>query len=106
MRLTLTSDEFDKLCETLKEHREFQAIDILLSAKEKYQESLTDKKRLATKQANKSKIDATKKKIENAINLLRIQSMKINMNTVAKESGLSYNTVRKYQYIIEKNSSN
>ena len=48
------------------------------------------------KKARAVKITKTKEKIENAINLLRLQGKPINPYQVSKLSGVSYNTARKY----------
>lgn len=45
-------------------------------------------------------------KITNAVNILRMENKKINMNSVAKLSGCSINTVKKYKDFIEKNQNN
>ena len=42
------------------------------------------------------KTTKTKEKIQNAINLLRLQGKPINAYQIAKMSGVSYNTARKY----------
>ena len=42
------------------------------------------------------KTTKTKEKIQNAINLLRLQGKPINAYQIAKLSGVSYNTARKY----------
>ncbi len=42
------------------------------------------------------KTTKTKEKIQNAINLLRLQGKPINPYQIAKLSGVSYNTARKY----------
>ena len=46
--------------------------------------------------ATKTKVSKTKEKIENAINLLRLQGEPINPYRVAKLSGVAYNTAYKY----------
>ena len=54
------------------------------------------KKQAAAKEALKVKVSKTKEKIQNAINLLRLQGKPINAYQVAKLSGVAYNTARKY----------
>jgi len=53
-------------------------------------------KRQNPKKARGGKIKKTKEKIQNAINLLRLQNKPINAYQVAKLSGVAYNTARKY----------
>ncbi len=48
------------------------------------------------KKARAVKTTKTKEKIQNAINLLRLQGKPINAYQIAKLSGVSYNTARKY----------
>jgi len=54
------------------------------------------KKQAAAKEALKVKVSKTKEKIQNAINLLRLQGKPINPYQVAKLSDVAYNTARKY----------
>ena len=57
---------------------------------------LSEKKQNSAKEALKAKVTKTKEKIQNAINLLRLQGKPINPYQVAKLSGVAYNTARKY----------
>lgn len=54
------------------------------------------RKHKATVEANRSKVSESKKKINNAINLLRLESKEITPYAVAKTAGISYNTAKKY----------
>ncbi len=69
------------------------AINTLLDKGERV---ISKKKQEAAKNALKVKISKTKDKIQNAINLLRLQGKDINPYQVAKLSGVAYNTARKY----------
>ena len=51
---------------------------------------------VATKKANEKKQETSKKKIENAVNMLRLEGKEITAYAVAKVAGISYNTARKY----------
>jgi len=53
-------------------------------------------KRQNPKKARAVKTTKTKEKIQNAINLLRLQGKPINAYQVSKMSGVAYNTARKY----------
>ena len=54
--------------------------------------------------ATNAKINKTKEKIQNAINLLRLQGEEINPYRIAKVAHVSYNTARKYfSLFLEKN---
>jgi len=53
-------------------------------------------KRKNAKKATTAKINKTKEKIQNAINLLRLQGEEVNPYRIAKLANVSYNTARKY----------
>ena len=57
---------------------------------------ISQKKQDTAREALKVKVSKTKEKIQNAINLLRLQAKPINAYQVAKLSGVSYNTAKKY----------
>jgi len=61
---------------------------------------ISPKKQMAMKKATKMRITQAKSKIENAINLLRMENRPITVYSVAKESGVSYNTASKYSELI------
>jgi len=54
------------------------------------------KKYDATVKANESKIRTSRKKVDNAINLLRKEGKKITTYSIAKTAGISFNTAQKY----------
>ena len=49
-----------------------------------------------TQKATKAKIEKSKEKIRNAINLLKMEGKEITAYAVAKTAGISYNTAKKY----------
>ena len=53
-------------------------------------------KLINAKKASKAKMNKTKEKIQNAINLLRLQGEEIDPYRIAKTAKISYNTARKY----------
>jgi len=57
---------------------------------------ISQRKQDTIRKALKVKVSKTKEKIQNAINLLRLQGKPINPYQVAKLSGVAYNTARKY----------
>ena len=99
MRLQLEGIEFtipNKLWqavveEKIKDIEVINAINTLINKSE----MLPDKRQNPEK-ARKAKTTKTKKKIQNAINLLRLQDKPINAYQVSKLSGIAYNTARKY----------
>lgn len=56
----------------------------------------SEAKVLATVKASDAKIKQAKEKIENGINILRLENMKMTFSSIAKSSGVSFNTVKKY----------
>jgi hypothetical protein len=100
MRLTITDNEFNTLLETLKKHSEYEIVQMLEKKQQEYAKSITPLKRSATKKATLAKEKMSKRKISNAVNLMRLMNSKINVNSVAKESGLAYNTVKKYKNLL------
>ena len=99
MRITLSENEFQKIINTLDEYDEADLINMLLEKKVNYQKTITPLKRNATKKAIKVKEKLAKEKLNASVNLMRLMNAKININTVSKESGLAYNTVKKYKYL-------
>jgi type III secretory pathway lipoprotein EscJ len=57
---------------------------------------ISQKKQDTARSALKIRVHQTKEKIQNAINLLRLQGKPINPYQVAKLSGVAYNTAKKY----------
>lgn len=61
----------------------------------------SEKKRNATAKATDGRVKSAKLKIFNALNMMRLEGKKININSVAREAGVSYNTAKKYRAVIE-----
>jgi predicted transcriptional regulator len=57
---------------------------------------IQEKKRKATQKANEARSKKAKKKIKNAINILRLENEKINYTSIAKKAKVSFVTVKKY----------
>lgn len=100
MRLTLNDVQFEDIISSL-DHRP-DLIDLLQDKKKEFNRSITAAKKKATKTANQAKIDQTKEKIENAINLMRLSNEKITVAAVAKKAGVHYDTAKKHKKFIEK----
>ena len=85
----------DKLISQLDESdiETANAINTLLKKGERI---ISQTKQDTARKALKIKVSKTKEKIQNAINLLRLQGKPINAYQVAKLSGVAYNTARKY----------
>jgi Fic family protein len=85
----------DKLIKQLNELdvETANAINVLINKGERI---ISQKKQDTARTASRIKQNKTKEKIQNAINLLRLQSKPINPYQVAKLSGVAYNTAKKY----------
>ena len=71
-----------------------EALQVL--AKYGYTPPPSPKKIEGAKKAREALQAKTKEKIQNAINLLKLEGKEITAYRVAKEAGVSYNTARKY----------
>jgi len=96
MRITIKNEDFGNLLKILRKHDEYQMHEILSNSRDVYYKSITIKKINATKNATKTKIDESIRKVENAINLLRMEGKKINANTISKMANIDYKTASKY----------
>ena len=89
-RLDLTADEVEQL----------QKLEVSGSLKDKIlnpkQIQSSQKKKEATQTATAHRTANAKAKIQNAINTLKLYDKKITAYQVAKESGVSYSTAKKY----------
>lgn len=54
------------------------------------------KKIVATREATESRTKAAKEKIQNAINILRMENKKITHYSISQVAGVSFTTVKKY----------
>lgn len=96
MRLTLNDDEVLQLMKAISK--------INFKLYEKIQAQYNDdisrditKKQSSIQEATKHREHTAKGKIINAMNLLRLENKSITIYSIAKVSGCSYNTVKKYQ---------
>ena len=98
MRVTLTKDEVLDLILLLESDNNLKKneVNILKKLKDEFNKPIKLTKRNATKKATKVKVNIAKRKLESTVNIMRLEGKKININSVAKESGLAYNTVKKY----------
>jgi len=60
------------------------------------QSGKTEKRTEASKKATDTRSKKAKEKIQNAINLLRMEGKEITAYSISKVSGVHYNTVKKY----------
>ena len=76
-------------------------IESLLQKVQNVKQIETGNKRVATIKANQKKISTSLKKVENAVNMLRLEGKEITPYIVAKVAGISYNTASKYLKLIK-----
>jgi len=96
MRLTLTNEEIALIVVMLDNQQE---LNLSEKIRQQWKKPITMSKRNATKKAIEVKKQNAKDKIVKAINLMNLENKKININSVAKVSGCSYNTVKKYNHL-------
>jgi len=100
MRLTLTNDEIADIIVLLDIEKNQKYKDLSKKIKKQWREPVKLSKRNATKKAIEFKKQKSKDRIVNAVNLMFLENRKITISSVAKESGCSYNTVKKYDYFL------
>lgn len=106
IRLDLTIQEYEYLQKLMNEtvdknYHSFNTLNEKIQEKRIIKHSV--KKSNATEIATKAREKKAKEKIENAINILRMEDKKITVYSVAKMAEVSYNTAKKYEDIIISN---
>jgi Fic family protein len=111
MRLTLNEEEYLTLkkliiqtstqnpsCVQGFSDEDWSTLEIIAQRIEKTaSKPITEKKRNATKEATRKRIQEAKNKISNAVNMMRFENKTITISSIAQEAGVSYNTVKKYK---------
>ncbi len=95
MRLTLNDDEVLELMKAISKSN----YPLYSKIQKQYNDDINrdiSKKQSSIQEATKKRERVAKEKILNAINLLRIENKSVTAYAIAKESGCSYNTVKKY----------
>ncbi len=98
MRITITDEEFAKLL-ILTMNTELHSR--LLEEQNKSLQSITSNKILSAQRASDAKVKRAKKQVIDAVEQMIENNEKINVSTVSKRSGIAYNTVKKYKYLIQ-----
>ena len=108
MRITLSTDE----AISIKVKLELMLMDVSPDEDNEVLKALIEKidkelkkptpinKQKSARKATVVRQERAKEKIRNAINLLHLEDKKINVNSISRESGVAYNTVKKYSYLI------
>jgi len=100
MRLTLTNDEIADIIVLLDLEKRQNYKDLSDKIREQWRKPVKPSKRNATQKAIEVKKQKAKDKIVNAVNLMFLENREITISSVAKVSGCSYNTVKKYDYLL------
>lgn len=95
MRLTLNDDEVQELMKSISKTNYKLYEKIQAQYNDDINRDIT-KKQSSIQEATKARERIAKEKINNAINILRLEDKKLTAYAIAKESGCSYNTVKKY----------
>ena len=99
MRISITKEEVQNIIDLLCKDEKYEELIIKLETQLKKEPSL--KLTNAPKKATQTRVNQAKEKIINAVNMMRLEQKKINLNSVAKEAKVSYNTVKKYSKFIQ-----
>ena len=76
--------------------------ELLETMQKEYEKPTSRKKQLAARKATNAREEQAKDKIRNTVNMMNLQNVKINVNSVSKASNVAYNTVKKYKYLLVK----
>ena len=102
IRLDLSESEYEILkkyidFEKLEEKSHIEVVKTLLEKLNKPKEiEYSFKKHTASEKATEARSSKAKEKMQNAINILRLECKNITHYSVAQCSGVSFNTVKKY----------
>lgn len=107
MRFTFTEEDSKKislaLLKTYKE-KDHTYIKLKQQIEDNFNRDITKKTKSVTK-ATRVRSQKAKEKVENAINLLRLEDKKINANAIATLANIHYSTASKYLKILNNQKS-
>jgi len=95
MRITINEDEFALIVDALKKYSHTGLLQKLLK-QQSLEKERSKQQATRTTQANDAKKKASREKIQNAINLLRIENKPITLYSVAKMANISYATIKRH----------
>ena len=87
-------------CDNLSDDNRSFLKDLSKNLYQELMKSPSEKKIKAAEKATVIRQERAKEKIRNAVNLLHLENAKVNINSVAKKANVSYNTAKKYSYLI------
>jgi len=101
IRINLSTDEYKELIKKTSTLNFSESLKQKIVHAKEYDMS---KKQLATKNANKAKIEKSKAKIQNAINLLHFEGKDLSASNIAQTAGISTVTAKKYLKLLKVNN--
>lgn len=96
MRITIEENNLVEMISFLKKHNKNEFVSMLEKELEENKNRDISKKQSSIMEARKERSKRLKEKIENAMNLLRLENREITAYAVAKIAGISYNSASKY----------
>lgn len=99
MRVTLTVNEANEIINILEKSASIKNLMLAKKIREQCNKPVSELKRNATKKATLAKQRLAKTKIQNTVNIMRLENEKMTAYKIAKKSGVSFSTVKKYSYI-------
>lgn len=96
MRITINEEDLQGIISFLKKHNNNEYVSILESEFENNKSRDITNKQKSILEARKERTNKLKEKIENAMNLLRLENKEITAYSVSKVADISYNSARKY----------
>ncbi|MDD2698813.1 MAG: hypothetical protein PHF17_08445 [Arcobacteraceae bacterium] len=96
MRITINEEDLQGIISFLKKHNKNEYVSILESEFENNKSRDITNKQKSILEARKERTNKLKEKIENAMNLLRLENKEITAYSVSKVADISYNSARKY----------
>jgi len=96
-RLDLSEDEYENLIKLLGDKpSEYGYISLNEKLHNPKKIKYSGKKAMAAEKATDVRTQRAKEKMQNAINILRMENKKITVYSIAKTANISYSTVKKY----------
>ena len=95
-RCLLESINFEKLNVFNKEYEEIKTFNIIKKINNPKSINFSPARFSASEKATQARTKKAKEKIQNAINILRIENKKITHYSIAQTCGVSFTTVKKY----------
>ena len=102
MKLFIEDETYLKLVKLLEKTNNCEILSEFEKAKERFEKSKTPKLTAAAAKASAAKVKNSKTKVQEAVNTLKEENLNITGYSIAKISGLHYNTANKYYKELKK----